>query len=188
MKSRIGIITNDGIFFGKIRLLLRDEAEVVRIEGELLSHLGFDTVFVDTRDAEIPKYKCVTFGEGCDVSIPFRHEDVISAFKRAIDSGDGSLTLSDDARHAYLFGGEISLTKLEFKLLEKLMSIPVGTYISRDELLEAVWGGECDPGVVVVYMHYLRKKLETDGTKIILTKRTRGDSSYKIDERYRRDR
>ena len=187
MKSRIGIITKDGVIFGKIRLLLRDEAEVVRIEGDLSSPAGFDAVFVDTRDVEIPQYGGVTMGEGCDVSIPFRHEDLIRAFKKAIDSSDGTLVLSDNKREAYLFGRVISLTKLEFKLLERLISIPVGTYISRDELLEAVWGGECDPGVVVVYMHYLRKKLEADGTKIILTKRTKGDSSYKIDERYRRD-
>ena len=185
MKARVGIITSDNILYDKIRMLLRADAEVRRIEGDEQSTVVYEIVFVDIRNGKIPSGRCVTIGEGGDIPLPFKHEDVLSAFARIKDQGSGKLSLSDDGKHAYLSGRAVALTKLEYKLLERLLSEEVGSYVSRDELLRSVWGGACDPGVVVVYMHYLRKKLETDGEKIIITKRKKGDSSYKIDERYR---
>ena len=186
MKSRLGIITKDEIFLSKIKLLLRNEAEVVRVDGADFSSVGFDVIFVDVRTEDIPSAGCVTFGDGGDVSIPFRHEDVIDAFGRAMSAeSEAGISLSDDGKHAYVLGKAVTLTKLEYKLLSRLLKEEVGSYVSRDTLLSDVWGGECDPGVVVVYMHYLRKKIEIGGEKIILTKRDRGDSKYKIDERYR---
>ena len=51
----------------------------------------------------------------------------------------------------------------------------------REEILSTVWGGEADSGVINVYIHYLREKLEVCGEKIILSSRKCG---YKIDEKY----
>lgn len=186
MKSRLGIITKDDIFLNKIRLILRDEAEAVRLDGQRLSPEMYDVIFVDSRTESIPDCECVTFGDGCEISIPFTHEAVIAAFRNALtDRSARSITLSDDGKHAYVLGRSVTLTKVEYKLLARLLGEDAGSYVSRDTLLRDVWGGECDPGVVVVYMHYLRKKIETGGEKIIVTKRDRGDSKYKIDERYR---
>lgn len=186
MRSRLGIITKDDIFLNKIKLLLRNEAEVVRIAGGDFSPIGYDAIFVDVRTEEIPDCRCVTFGDGGDIGIPFKHEEALAAFKSAL-SGEAKagIKLSDDGKHAYVLGNAVSLTKLEYKLLARLLDEAVGSYVSRDTLLKDVWGGECDAGVVVVYMHYLRKKIETGGEKVIVTKRDRGDSKYKIDERYR---
>ena len=44
-----------------------------------------------------------------------------------------------------------------------------------------VWGDECEGGVLNVYIHYLREKLETEGEKIIFSTRKMG---YKIDKKY----
>ena len=186
MKARLGIVTKDDIFFNKIRLILRGEAEAVRLDGHTLRHETYDVIFVDTRTEGIPDFKCVTFGDGCEITVPFTHEAVISAFRNALTERSApAITLSDDGKHAYVLGRSVTLTKVEYKLLARLFSESIGSYVSRDTLLKDVWGDECDPGVVVVYMHYLRKKIETGGEKIIVTKRDRGDSKYKIDERYR---
>ena len=55
-----------------------------------------------------------------------------------------------------------------------------GEFVSREEILHSVWSGDADPGIINVYVHYLREKLE-DGEKIIVSSRKNG---YKIDGRY----
>jgi DNA-binding response OmpR family regulator len=56
-----------------------------------------------------------------------------------------------------------------------------GDFISREELIRRVWGEGADGGVLNVYVHYLREKLEKQGEKIIISSRKNG---YKIDGKY----
>ena len=52
---------------------------------------------------------------------------------------------------------------------------------SKAEILRHVWGGDADDGIVNVYVHYLREKLEAGTEKIILSSRGNG---YKINEKF----
>lgn len=56
---------------------------------------------------------------------------------------------------------QIDLTTREYELLEALMRHP-GATVSKQELLEKVWGGDFDgdPNVVEVYIGYLRRKID----------------------------
>lgn len=56
-------------------------------------------------------------------------------------------------------GNEVSLSKLEYRLMELFMLNP-GMYFASDKILEKVWGYETDAeiGSVWVYVLYLRKK------------------------------
>ena len=83
-------------------------------------------------------------------------------------------------RLAYLDGKEIKLTEVEASLLGRLISAS-GEFVSRGELLRGVWGDSADGGVLNVYIHYLREKLEVCGEKIILSSRSAG---YGIDKKY----
>lgn len=185
MRSRVGILTSDDIFYNKIKLILRAEADAMRVDAKNAMSADCDVILVDLRSNEPPKRKCITFGENGDIPFPFRHEDVLSALDKAKRDTPSGLYVMGDGKHAYLAGRPLTLTKVEYKLLERLLLEDVGSYVSRDKLLESVWGGACDPGVVVVYMHYLRKKLEAGGERVIITKRGKGESTYKIDEKYR---
>jgi len=72
----------------------------------------------------------------------------------------GPLRLSTTAREVQVDGHEVALTQREFDLLEYLL-IRAGRVVSRDELLEAVWGYVA-PGqtrTVEVHVAQLRKKL-----------------------------
>ena len=73
----------------------------------------------------------------------------------------GPLRLNRDSREVSFDGREITLTKKEFDLLEYLMS-HVNVAISRDQLLNEVWGYSYagDTNVVDVYVRYLRGKLD----------------------------
>ena len=78
------------------------------------------------------------------------------------------------ANGARLNGLPLSLTERERALLSCLVEAG-GKPLSRRELLSAVWGeGEAEEGIVTVYLHYLRKKLERGGKKMLYAVRGRG--------------
>lgn len=176
MRKRIAVVTDDKILYNKIRLLLRDEAEVSMLD-EGTEPRGFDIVFSDGRYS-VARYECIVLGR--DIPYSFRHEDIFAALESADGKRGEALVMANDKRCAYLFGEEIRLTEVEYKLLGKLLSA-CPEFVSREELLATVWGGECDTGVVNVYIYYLRQKLEKSGSKVIISSRSYG---YKIDEKY----
>jgi DNA-binding response OmpR family regulator len=69
------------------------------------------------------------------------------------------------ARRATLGNAELRLTQREFALLVELMRQP-GAALSRDQLLERVWGrGATSPHSVNVYLHALRQKIEAEPSR-----------------------
>lgn len=91
------------------------------------------------RDASAPKANEEMVLKVGDVTLDLR--------KRVVKQGDRTLDLS----------------VREFALIEMFLRHP-GQVLSRDSLLEHVWGYDYDPGsnIVDVYVGYLRKKLKGD--------------------------
>lgn len=82
----------------------------------------------------------------------------------------------DQAEQTLTRGGTpVRLTKIELKLLGSLMKEP-GRPVSRETLLQRVWGLDFDPntGVLEVHMANLRKKLNAAGPPVIETVRGEG--------------
>lgn len=81
----------------------------------------------------------------------------------------GPLQVDTAGYRAMLNGREIELTKREFELLSTLAR-NAGVVLSRERLLELVWGYDfaADTNVVDVFVGYLRRKLEADGTPRLL--------------------
>jgi DNA-binding response OmpR family regulator len=75
----------------------------------------------------------------------------------------GDVRLDVTARRAYVEGREVSLSPREFDLLAALLR-DRGAVLSRDLLLERVWGADFpgDPHTVDVHIRWLRQKLERD--------------------------
>ena len=82
----------------------------------------------------------------------------------ATELKSGSLELNLLKRSVSREGREVHLSAREFDLLAFLMRHP-GQVLSREQLLNGVWGYDYDPGtnVVGVYIAYLRRKLAVDG-------------------------
>jgi two-component system response regulator PrrA len=76
----------------------------------------------------------------------------------------GGLRIDGARRRVQREGRDIELTKREFHLLEILVRNQ-GIVLSRERLLELVWGYdfEVNTNVVDVFVGYLRRKLEDDG-------------------------
>jgi DNA-binding response OmpR family regulator len=73
-------------------------------------------------------------------------------------------------------GREVNLTAREFEVLVYLMRHP-DHVLSREQILNAVWGFDFDPGtkVLEVYIGYLRRKLgDAEGRDVIETVRNVG--------------
>ena len=72
----------------------------------------------------------------------------------------GGFRLDLRTRRVLVDGTEVDLSAREFTLLEIFLRNP-GQVLSREQLLDHVWGFDFDPGsnVVDVYVGYLRRKL-----------------------------
>lgn len=75
-----------------------------------------------------------------------------------------SVKLDNKMRDGVVGHQPLGLTAKEYELLEFLV-INRGQIVSKEQILDRVWGFESDTtlGIVDVYMHYLRKKLATIG-------------------------
>jgi two-component system, OmpR family, response regulator len=76
----------------------------------------------------------------------------------------GDIELDLRTRHVHHDGHDVALTAREFDLLAYLMRHP-GQVLSREQILNAVWGFDFDPHtkVLEVYVGYLRRKLGSEG-------------------------
>jgi DNA-binding response OmpR family regulator len=88
----------------------------------------------------------------------------------------GPLTLDLIAHQVHTESGRVLLAEREFLLLRELMS-SAGDTLSKERLLETVWGYRFDPGsnVVDVYIRRLRAKIGGEAIKTV-----RGEG-YRID-------
>jgi DNA-binding response OmpR family regulator len=91
----------------------------------------------------------------------------------------GQVTIDLAAHSVVRDGKSIELSPREFVLLETLARNR-GHVLSRDQLLERVWGYEADPqgNIVDLYVHYLRRKLDPDSVDTEPVIRTVRGSGY----------
>jgi two-component system response regulator PrrA len=76
----------------------------------------------------------------------------------------GALGIDPATRQVHYAGEPVELTRREFELLE-VLTRNVGLVLTRDQLLERVWGYDFDvrTDVVDTFVSYLRRKLEAGG-------------------------
>ena len=157
----------------KIRLALRGFAEITD-ESE-----GADLCITDATGLRNERIITVGGDRECDLHVPFSIEELLSLARERCTERAALSLLADE--RAVMFGGrKIKLTELEYGLLSVLMS-KKGQSFGKEELLGRLWGEGVDLGVVNVYVHYLREKLEAGGEKVIISSRGAG---YKINEKY----
>jgi DNA-binding response OmpR family regulator len=79
------------------------------------------------------------------------------------------LTLDTETHEIHRGKNSVVLTRTEFLLLKYLMH-RAGRVVSRDDLIEAVWGAERDvvDNTIDVYIFQLRSKIEAGGTSRLI--------------------
>ncbi len=93
----------------------------------------------------------------------------------------GALTFDQVGRTALLQGQPVDLSARELSLLEILLR-RTGRFVSKNQLVDHLceWGQEVSSNAIEVYMHRLRRKLESGGVRI-LTVRGLGYTLEKAD-------
>jgi two-component system response regulator QseB len=174
---------------GHIDLLLLDLGLPGRNGLELLKDLrgqGFQAPIIILTARSGIDDKVAGFELGADdyMTKPFRFEELLVRIRARLRTSSttpaastlvltfGDITLDLRTRRVSAGGNPIDLSAREFTLLETFMRHP-DQVLSRQHLLDLVWGYDYEPGsnVVDVYVGYLRKKL---GSKLIETVRGMG--------------
>ena len=162
--KQIGIICKDNFLFQKIKLILADEASCVRlINGETEPGIHVCLADIDSTDSPLP-VGAITMSRtvDCDLKIPFSDRQLLELIRDEKKYGD--LRLCFDDKSVVFKNRKLKLTELEFNLLKMLVSEK--RFFSKDEILLSLWDENTDAGVVNVYVHYLREKLEADGDNV----------------------
>ena len=131
-------------------------------------------IILTARAAIEQKVEGLDRGANDYVTKPFSFEELLARVRAqlrspgqressALEAADIHLDLR--TRRVEREGREIELTAREFDLLAYLMRHP-DQVLSREQILNAVWGFDFDPGtkVLEVYVGYLRRKLGVFGS------------------------
>lgn len=138
-------------------------------------------IVLTARDSVTDTVSALDGGADDYMSKPFRFAELLARVRARLrqpvdgqgDGGDvltvGDVQLDVRTRTVVQDGREVDLSAREFRLAEIFFRNP-GQVLSREQLLDLVWGYDFDPGsnVVDVYVGYLRKKL---GTGVVTTVR-----------------
>ncbi len=141
-------------------------------------------IMLTARDTVVDKVSGLDGGADDYVTKPFAIEELLARIRSVLRKvgnvreeshklSVGILTLDSNSREVEVDGHAVELTKREFDLLQYLLENK-GIALSRDTLLEHVWGYDYygDTNGVDVYVRYLRSKIEEPfGIKIISTVR-----------------
>jgi DNA-binding response OmpR family regulator len=131
-------------------------------------------IMLTGRDTELERVRGLRGGADDYIGKPFSPSELVArveaVLRRAqIDNqikdiyDDGEIAIDYTAREVKVRGEPVALTPLEFRLLTTLTE-HVGQVLSRDQLLEHVWGDAFARGgdEVKLYVRYLRLKIERD--------------------------
>ncbi|PMB47294.1 DNA-binding response regulator [Fischerella thermalis CCMEE 5330] len=144
--------------------------EDLRGQGESLP-----IIILTARDDIKDKIAGLESGADDYVTKPFRFEELLARVRVRLRSSTvsavnndtslrvGNIVLDLRTRRIKVDGRTVDLPAREFTLAETFFRHP-GQVLSREQLLDRVWGFDYNPGsnIVDVYVGYLRKKLGSD--------------------------
>jgi DNA-binding response OmpR family regulator len=130
-------------------------------------------LMLTARDAELERVRGLKGGADDYVVKPFGRQELVARvdalLRRPRSAGaqdtyaDARLSISFAQRAVRYDDREVSLTRLEYRLLSALVSYP-NQVLSHDQLRELVWGDTVatSRAEVKLYVGYLRRKLDPD--------------------------
>jgi len=177
----------DGSAYDLVLLdIMLPELSGIEVLRRLRKQSDVPVILLTARDTVMDKVTGLDGGADDYITKPFAIEELLARIRASLrkkasvlpfPSGDvlkvGRLTL-DSARHTVSMDGTpLELTKREFDLLAMLMENK-GIVLTRDRLLEQVWGYDYqgETNAVDVYIRFLRGKIDDAfGVKYIYTVR-----------------
>ena len=143
--------------------------------------IDFPVIILTARDDVMDKVAGLKGGADDYMTKPFSFAELLARIEvRLKNSHDsqrkqnkmqikqGNMTLDLRTRKVIVGDKEIELPAREFTMVEVFFRHP-GQVMTRQQLLDLVWGYDYDPGsnIVDVYVGYLRKKLGSDAIETV---------------------
>lgn len=133
-------------------------------------------IILTARDGESDRVKGLDLGADDYMVKPFSLRELEARVRALLRRGQcgvnpvfscGTLTFDSVARRAAINGEPLELTTRELGVLEALMS-RIGWVVSKEQLLERLYSysEEASNNAIEVYIHRLRKKIESAGVTI----------------------
>jgi two-component system response regulator MprA len=135
-------------------------------------------LMLTAKDATADRVRGLDGGADDYLVKPFAYEELMARVRALLRRrepvrrkvlGFGDVRLDSDAREVWRGERRIELTAKEFDLLAQFLRNPRHV-LSRDQILDAVWGFDfgATSNVVDVYVGYLRQKLEAAGEERLI--------------------
>ena len=163
---------------------LKNEYDLIILDVMLPSMNGFEIcrrlkrekqspiIMLSAKDSVIDKVNGLQIGADDYIAKPFAIEELLARIEVVFRRQDNlnnyiikfkDITINKSSRVVKRNGNEINLTNKEYELLMILIDNK-GKVVTREELLEKVWGYEYEPetNVTDVYIRYLRAKLNSE--------------------------
>ena len=149
-------------------------AQHLRAEGD-----NTPIIFLTAKEGHDDQLEGFSAGADDYITKPFSFDTVLARIKAVLKRSQpapateplyrfGSLTLDTAPNRVSAEGHPVELTKREYQVLQ-LMARRTGEYLSREEILAQVWPNDAyvTERSVDVHIARLRKKLGTEGTRIV---------------------
>lgn len=181
-----------------LRALYASRPDIVLLDVEMPELDGWRTlesirdvsdvpvIMLTVHDTEIERVRGLKGGADDYIGKPFGAAELTARIEAVLRRGagrdeatevfdDGAVRIDFAGRSVTVRGDEVSLTPLEFRLLATLTR-HAGQVLSRDQLLELVWGIDFSASgdQVKLYVGYLRRKIEHDPASPQLIETVRG--------------
>lgn len=186
--------TLPGLIILDIMLPGEDGMSILKLLRASPRTAGIPVMMVTAKDSELDKVKGLDLGADDYMAKPFGVMELVSRSRALLRRAErigreeqeretstkcGTIEMSDDRHQVLVDGEKVELTYKEYELLKILLENQ-GMVLSREKLLDRVWGYQFDGGTRTVDVHIktLRQKLGSGGAYI---KTVRG-VGYKAEE------
>lgn len=179
----------------------RESCDLILLDISLPDGNGFDfcqkvkqssqipIIFLTASEEESDVVKGLDMGADDYVIKPFRNRELVSRIRRVLCRNGkeskvllcGNVSLDTETGRAVVDGCQVTLTKLEYKILSSLMSHP-GKLFTREEILAEIWdvsGNYVNDNTLSVTMKRIREKIGDVDGQFIRTVRGMG---YRIEK------
>lgn len=146
-------------------------------------------IFLTAKEEERDVVKAFDLGADDYIIKPFRNRELISRMKNVLRRhGKGNpvlccayIRMDTGTGKVYCHGEEVALTKLEYKILNIMMSYP-GKLFTREEILANIWdvsGNFVNDNTLSVTIKRIREKIQDRDANILKTIRGMG---YRLED------
>lgn len=158
------------------------------IGKQIKKNIGTPIIFLTAKDEEKDVVYGLELGADDYIIKPFRNRELISRIKNVLKRNQKNnilkcqnIKINTESGKVYKNEQEITLTKLEYKILLNLFTNQ-NKLVTREEILNDIWdiaGNFVNDNTLTVYIKRIREKIEDKDGKIIQTVRGLG---YRVEE------